>query len=226
MVSMVLVPMFEQMDDHLLDAMCDRLKLVLYTKNSYLMQEGDPAREMLFITHGEVESITTNGGKAGFYNYTCLKAGDFCGEELFTWALDPKAKSQPLPFSTRTVKTLTNVQAFALVVDELLFVASQFRRLHSRVLQHTFRFYSQQWRTWAACFIQATWRRYCKMKKEKRLQEALATGSETATLSIGASIYVSRFSSNAISILWQNQMYNAKASTPVLGLIASETSTA
>ncbi|KAL8209405.1 hypothetical protein R6Q57_006137 [Mikania cordata] len=224
--SLKRVPMFEKMDDHLLDAMCDRLKLVLYTKNSYLLREGDPAREMIFITRGEVESITTDGGRDGFYNRTCLKAGDFCGEELLTWALDPKAKSQPLPFSTRTVKTLTNVQAFALVVDELLFVASQFRRLHSRVMLHTFRFYSQQWRTWAACYIQTAWRRHCKRKlvrileqKSKRLQDALATSSETATLSIGASIYVSRFSSNALRILRHNQMYNAQASTRVLGLM-------
>ncbi|KAJ0435271.1 putative cyclic nucleotide-binding domain, Ion transport domain, rmlC-like jelly roll [Helianthus annuus] len=218
--SLMRVPLFKKMDEHLLDAMCDRLKPVLYTENSYLVREGDPAREMLFITRGEVLSVTTDGGRMGFFNFSNLQAGDFCGEELLTWALDPRSQQQ-LPVSTRTVKSHTDVQAFALVADELLFVASQFRRrLHSRVIQDTFRFYSQQWRTWAACYIQSAWRRHCKRKQEKifeeqnkRLQDALATGSETSTLSIGASIYVSRFSSNALRILRRNRIYNAQIST-------------
>ncbi|GLT71980.1 hypothetical protein SLA2020_439560 [Shorea laevis] len=36
----------------------------------------------------------------------------------------------------------------------------------------SFRFYSQQWKTWAACFIQAAWHRYCKRKLDKSLREA------------------------------------------------------
>ena len=36
----------------------------------------------------------------------------------------------------------------------------------------TSRFYSLQWRTWGACFIQAAWRRYCKRKLDKSLHEA------------------------------------------------------
>ncbi|XP_059461852.1 cyclic nucleotide-gated ion channel 17-like [Corylus avellana] len=45
----------------------------------------------------------------------------------------------------------------------------QFRRLHSKKLQHTFRFYSYHWRTWAACFIQVAWRRYKKRTLAKNL---------------------------------------------------------
>ncbi|WZZ61229.1 hypothetical protein YC2023_061336 [Brassica napus] len=62
-----------------------------------------------------------------------------------------------LPFSTRTIKALAEVEAFALEVEELKFVASQFRRLHSRQVEQTFRLYSQQWRTWASSFIEAAW---------------------------------------------------------------------
>ncbi|KAK9074291.1 hypothetical protein SSX86_006888 [Deinandra increscens subsp. villosa] len=224
--SLKRVPLFEKMDEHLLDAMCDLLKPVLYTENSYLMREGDQAHEMLFITRGEVLSITTDGGRTGFFNSSNLKAGDFCGDELLTWALDPNSYKH-LPSSTRTVKALTDVQAFALVANELLFVASQFRRLRSRGLQHTFRFYSQQWRTWAACYIQSAWRSHCKRKhekileeeKNKRLQDALATGSETSTLSIGASIYVSRFSSNALRLLRRKHVSFAPVSRPMLELM-------
>ncbi|KAG0475470.1 hypothetical protein HPP92_015156 [Vanilla planifolia] len=157
------VPLFENMDERLLDAICERLKPSLYTESTYIVREGDPVDEMLFIIRGRLESVTTDGGRSGFFNRSILKEGDFCGEELLTWALDPKAGAN-LPSSTRTVKALSEVEAFALIADELKFVAGQFRRLHSRQLQHTFRFYSQQWRTWAACFIQAAWRRYSKRK--------------------------------------------------------------
>ncbi|KAL1813965.1 hypothetical protein ACET3Z_024030 [Daucus carota] len=157
------VPMFENMDERLLDAVCERLKPSLYTQNTFIVREGDPVNEMLFIIRGRLESVTTDGGRTGFFNRGYLKEGDFCGEELLTWALDPKAISN-LPSSTRTVRSLTEVEAFALPADELKFISSQFRKLHSRQVQHTFRFYSQQWRTWAASFIQAAWRRYARRK--------------------------------------------------------------
>ncbi|XP_015571205.1 cyclic nucleotide-gated ion channel 1 [Ricinus communis] len=200
------VPMFEKMDEQLLDAMCDRLKPALYTEESYIVREGDPVDEMLFIMRGKLLTMTTNGGRTGFFNSEYLKAGDFCGEELLTWALDPNSSSN-LPISTRTVQTLTEVEAFALMADDLKFVASQFRRLHSKQLRHTFRFYSQQWRTWAACFIQAAWRRYSKKKleeslrqEENRLQDALAKTSGNSP-SLGATIYASRFAANALRAL-------------------------
>ncbi|KAK3156503.1 hypothetical protein QOZ80_2AG0108110 [Eleusine coracana subsp. coracana] len=209
------VPMFENMDEQLLDAMCDRLKPMLYTEGSCIIREGDPVNEMLFIMRGTLESMTTNGGQTGFFNSNVLKGGDFCGEELLTWALDPTSYSN-LPGSTRTVRTLTEVEAFALRADDLKFVATQFRRLHSKQLQHTFRFYSQQWRTWAACFIQAAWHRYCRKKleetlfeKEKRLQAAIVCDG-TSSLSLGAALYASRFAGNMMRILRRNATRKAR----------------
>lgn len=147
------------MDDQLLDAICERLVSSLSTENTYIVREGDPVGEMLFIIRGRLESSTTNGGRTGFFNSITLRPGDFCGEELLAWALLPKSTAN-LPSSTRTVRALVEVEAFALRAEDLKFVANQFRRLHSKKLQHTFRFYSHHWRTWAACFIQAAWRRY------------------------------------------------------------------
>ncbi|RDX82132.1 Cyclic nucleotide-gated ion channel 1, partial [Mucuna pruriens] len=211
------VPMFEKMDEQLLDAMCDRLKPVLYTEESYIVREGDPVDEMLFIMRGKLLTMTTNGGRTGFFNSEYLKAGDFCGEELLTWALDPHSSSN-LPISTRTVQTLTEVEAFALKADDLKFVASQFRRLHSKQLRHTFRFYSQQWRTWAACFIQAAWRRYSKRKleeslveEENRLKDALAKAGGSSP-SLGATIYASRFAANALRLLRRNGTKKGRSS--------------
>lgn len=125
--------------------------------------------EMLFILRGYLDSYTTNGGRAGFFNSSRLGSGEFCGEELLTWALYPRPSV--LPSSTRTVTAITEVEAFALNNEDLKFVASQFHKLHSKQLKHKFRFHSHQWRTWAACFVQAAWFRY-KRRKEAALLKA------------------------------------------------------
>ncbi|KAL7226047.1 hypothetical protein ACSBR1_021231 [Camellia fascicularis] len=163
------VPLFDQMDERMLDAICERLKPALCTQGTSLVREGDPVNEMLFIIRGNLDSYTTNGGRTGFFNSCRIGPGDFCGEELLTWALDPRP-SVIFPSSTRTVKALSEVEAFALLAEDLKFVASQFRRLHSKQLRHKFRFYSHQWRTWAACFVQAAWRRYKKRKSVAELK--------------------------------------------------------
>lgn len=80
------------------------------------------------------------------------------------------APAASLPLSTRTVRAVSEVEAFALVADDLRFVASQFRRLHSARIRHRFRFYSHQWRTWAACFIQAAWRRNKRRRASMELR--------------------------------------------------------
>ncbi|KAJ4842858.1 hypothetical protein Tsubulata_031870, partial [Turnera subulata] len=120
------VPMFEKMDEKILDAVCDRLKPALFTKDSYIVREGDPVDEMLFIMRGNLVSATTNGGKTGFFNAATLKAGDFCGEGLLTWALDPQS-SPNLPISTRTVQALTEWRTWA-----ACFIQSAWRRYYKR----------------------------------------------------------------------------------------------
>jgi cyclic nucleotide gated channel len=199
------------MDERLLDAICERLKPSLYTEKTYIVREGDPVDEMLFIIRGRLDSVTTDGGRSGFFNRGILKEGDFCGEELLTWALDPKSAAN-LPSSTRTVKAMSEVEAFALEAEELKFVASQFRHIHSRQVQHTFRFYSQQWRTWAAIYIQAAWRKHLRRKRRKEEEEeyyesdyggsddparALVPRAESSSrFGFNTTIYASRFAAN------------------------------
>lgn len=196
------------MDDQLLDAICERLVSSLSTQGTYIVREGDPVTEMLFIIRGRLESSTTNGGRTGFFNSIALRPGDFCGEELLAWALLPKSTLN-LPSSTRTVRALVEVEAFALRAQDLKFVANQFRRLHSKKLQHTFRFYSYHWRTWAACFIQAAWRRYKKRVLAKSLsmmeshscneeEEHSAVTSNTTQVkqNLGVTILASKFAAN------------------------------
>ncbi|KAK4604957.1 hypothetical protein RGQ29_013146 [Quercus rubra] len=208
------VPFFSQMDDQLLDAICERLVSSLSTAGTYIVREGDPVTEMLFIIRGRLDSSTTNGGRTGFFNSIILRPGDFCGEELLAWALLPKSTVN-LPSSTRTVRALNEVEGFALRAEDLRFVANQFRRLHSKRLQHTFRFYSHHWRTWAACFIQAAWHRYKRRMTTKDLstressalsekeandkeEEHFSPGSNpsNAKLNLGVTILASRFAAN------------------------------
>ena len=88
--------------------MSERLKPVLYTEKSCIVREGDPVNEMLFIMRGKLATMTIDGGRTGFFNYSVLQVGDFCGEGLLTWALDPNSSSN-LPISTRTVESISEV---------------------------------------------------------------------------------------------------------------------
>ena len=101
------------------------------SRKLYIVGEGDPVTEMLFIIREKLESSTPNGGRTGFFMSITLRPGDFCGEELLAWALLPKSTLN-FPSSTRTVRALEEVEAFALRAEDLKFVANQFRRLHSK----------------------------------------------------------------------------------------------
>ncbi|KAL2512035.1 Cyclic nucleotide-gated ion channel 1 [Abeliophyllum distichum] len=160
------VPMFEKVNEQLLDAVCDRLESVVYAKGSFTVREGDPLDAMLFIMRGKLLSVTSNGGRS---TDSYLRGGEFCGEELFIWAFD-RHSSSDLPISTRTVQALSKVQVFALVADDLKFLASQFRRLHGKQMRNNFRLYSQQWRNWAARVIQVAWGHKYNYGKNKSVE--------------------------------------------------------
>ncbi|XP_057448968.1 protein CNGC15b-like [Lotus japonicus] len=194
------VPLFDQMDERMLDAICERLKPALCTESTCLVREGDPVNEMLFIIRGHLDSYTTNGGRTGFFNSCRIDPGDFCGEELLTWALDPRPSVIALPSSTRTVKAISEVEAFALIAEDLKFVASQFRRLHSKKLRHKFRFYSHQWRTWAACFVQAAWRRYKKRKEAAQVMRACRENASVAEAETPTFVYAMRSTKQVVNV--------------------------
>ncbi|KAI8524050.1 hypothetical protein RHMOL_Rhmol13G0119100 [Rhododendron molle] len=186
------VPLLEEMDDRMLDSICERLQPRLWTEGMFVIREGDPLNEMLFIIRGHLDSHTTNGGQLGFYDSCRIVPGDFCGEELLTWALK-KHRSEVLPSSTRTVKATSDAEAFGLGAEDLRFVASQFHMLHSKKLRHKFRFYSHQWRTWAACLIQAAWRRNKRRKEFGELGAVkVGSGSPRSSGSGRGEVFVAR----------------------------------
>ncbi|ESQ28594.1 hypothetical protein EUTSA_v10018258mg [Eutrema salsugineum] len=202
------VPWLNIMDDGwLLQTLCDRVKSAFYSANSYIVRDGDPIGEMLIVTRGRLKSISGSSEITGYYDSSYLQAGDIFGDLLF-WVLDPHPSSG-LPTSNRTILTMTDVEGFILLPDDLKFVASHFNRFHSTKLKHMFRFYSAHWRSWAACFIQAAWREHFKKKLSKildtkREHKQISQGKQ---LNIGASLYVSRFVSKALRKRRENAAY-------------------
>ncbi|KAF9680273.1 hypothetical protein SADUNF_Sadunf06G0104100 [Salix dunnii] len=111
----------------------------------------DPVNEMVFIVQGLLSSYSTDGGHPVFLNSYLIGPG-----------IGPLFKCSP--YSTRSVIAIIKTEAFALIPEDLKFVASQFRRLNLKSTWHFFRLYSHQWRTWVACFIQAAWFGYIYLK--------------------------------------------------------------
>ncbi|KAJ1698706.1 hypothetical protein LUZ63_007218 [Rhynchospora breviuscula] len=158
------VRIFTLLDEPILDAICENLRQKLYIRGSDLLYQGGTVEKMVFIVRGKLESIGADGHVAS------LQEGDVCGEELITWYLEQhssghhkdggKSRYQGLRlFSTRTVRCLTNVEAFTLRADDLEQVISLFSRvLRNPRVQGAIRYESPYWRERAAKLIQVAWR--------------------------------------------------------------------
>ncbi|KAL6132180.1 hypothetical protein ACLB2K_070563 [Fragaria x ananassa] len=120
------VPMLRYMDESVLKLICDNLKPVIYTENSYVIRAGEPLDMMLFNNEGIIWTYTTDGSiKLGSSITKCLSKGDFYGEELLSWASSYMSFSD-LPISTQNVKCHTKVEAFSLMAKDLKAVVSKF----------------------------------------------------------------------------------------------------
>lgn len=152
------------MDKRLLDAICDYLKPVLYIERSFIVQEGEPLDEMVFIIQGKVMiySKRDSEGADGSSGSGWLTKGDFYGEDLLDWALR-NPTSTTVPISTKTIRAHTKVEAFVLMADDLKTVVSKFWWLFSRNSPSL----KAIWAPWAALALQLAWRRYQKSKNEK-----------------------------------------------------------
>lgn len=70
------------MDEHILDAICARLRQKTYIGGSKILYGGCLIEKMVFIVRGKMESIGEDG------IVVPLSEGDVCGEELLTWCLE------------------------------------------------------------------------------------------------------------------------------------------
>ncbi|KAG0456663.1 hypothetical protein HPP92_024451 [Vanilla planifolia] len=118
------------MDEPMLDAFCERLRQKLYLHGSEILYHGGPVEKMIFIVRESREHWSIR-------NQSSLSEGDVCGEELLKWYLEHpqlikdggkvRFPGQKL-YSTRTVRCLTNVEAFALRAADLEDVTKHFSR--------------------------------------------------------------------------------------------------
>ncbi|KAK1287698.1 hypothetical protein QJS10_CPB19g01623 [Acorus calamus] len=163
------VRIFTLMGEPTLDDVYGKLRQRLYISGSNILYQGGPVEKMVFIVRGKLESIGSDGNK------TPLCEGDVCGEELLTWYLEHSSLNKDgvkirFPryrlFSDRTVRCLTNVEAFALRATDLEEVTDLFARfLRNPRVQGVIRYESPYWRLIAASRIQVAWR-----YRRKRLQ--------------------------------------------------------
>ncbi|XP_040866349.1 uncharacterized protein [Glycine max] len=171
------VRIFALMDEPILDAICERLKQKTYIKGSKVLSQGSLVEKMVFVVRGTLESFGDDG------TMVPLSEGDACGEELLTWYLEHSSVStdgkkvrvqgQRL-LSNRTVRCLTNVEAFSLRAADLEELTILFTRfLRNPHVQGALRYVSPYWRSLAANRIQVAWR-----YRKKRLSRANTSQSD------------------------------------------------
>ncbi|KAF3950219.1 hypothetical protein CMV_023997 [Castanea mollissima] len=109
--------------EQLLLKICDSLKPKFYKEHCYIVQEGDPIDAVFFITEGTVWTCTSssNGGEDSQHAERLEK--NFFGEELLEWVMKSSSADMynlsKLPVHSKTLKTHTKVEAFALMASDL-----------------------------------------------------------------------------------------------------------
>ncbi|KAM3694007.1 hypothetical protein ACJW31_07G028100 [Castanea mollissima] len=135
--------------EKLLLKICDSLKPMFYNEHCYIVREGDPIDAVFFITDGIVWTSTSNNGEgSNSRRAERLGRGQYFGEELLEWVLKPTSRRNLsiLPVSSKTLKTHTKVETFALM-------AHDFNKIWQLSLL------GPEQLVQAAIFIQRLWRR-------------------------------------------------------------------
>ncbi|KAJ6766573.1 CYCLIC NUCLEOTIDE-GATED ION CHANNEL 15-RELATED-RELATED [Salix purpurea] len=152
------VPLFHNLDDLILDNICDRVKPIVFSKDEKIIREGDPVQRMVFIVHGRIRS--SQSLSKGMVATSVLEPGGFLGDELLSWCLR-RPFIDRLPASAATFFCIESTEAFGLDAYHLQYITDHFRyKFTSERLKRTARYYSSNWRTWAAVNIQFAWRHY------------------------------------------------------------------
>ncbi|GMN42160.1 hypothetical protein TIFTF001_011374 [Ficus carica] len=152
------VPLFHNLDDLILDNICDRVKPLVFTKDEKIIREGDPVPRMIFLVRGRIRR-NQNLSK-GMVATSVIEPGGFLGDELLSWCLR-RPFANRLPASSATFVCVENTEAFGLNSEDLKYITDHFRyKFANERLKRTARYYSSNWRTWASVNIQLAWRRY------------------------------------------------------------------
>ncbi|CAN1322543.1 Cyclic nucleotide-gated ion channel 2 [Linum perenne] len=152
------VPLFHNLDDLILDNICDRVRPVVFSKDEKIIREGDPVKKMVFLVRGRIKS-SQNLSK-GMVATNVIEDGGFLGDELLSWCLR-RPFNERLPASSATFVCVEPTEAFGLDANHLKYITDHFRyKFANERLKRTARYYSSNWRTWAAVNLQFAWRRY------------------------------------------------------------------
>ncbi|KAK4749206.1 hypothetical protein SAY87_026655 [Trapa incisa] len=151
------VPLFHNLDDLILDNICDRVRPLVFSKDEKIIREGDPVQRMVFVVRGRIKR--SQGLSKGMVATSLLESGGFLGDELLSWCLR-RPFVERLPASSATFVCVESVEAFGLDAHHLRYITDHFRyKFANERLKRTARYYSSNWRTWAAVNIQLAWRR-------------------------------------------------------------------
>ncbi|KAL5582217.1 hypothetical protein UlMin_014659 [Ulmus minor] len=182
------VPLFHNLDDLILDNICDRVSPLVFTKDEKIIREGDPVPRMIFIVRGRIKR-NQNLSK-GMVATSVLEPGGFLGDELLSWCLRRPFLDR-LPASSATFSCLESTEAFCLNSEDLKYITDHFRyKFANERLKRTARYYSSNWRTWAAVNIQLAWRRY-RMRTRGPVISVADNGSSERRLLQYAAMFMS-----------------------------------
>ncbi|XP_042503000.1 cyclic nucleotide-gated ion channel 2-like [Macadamia integrifolia] len=157
------VPLFHNLDDLILDNICDRVKPLVFSEDEKIIREGDPVQRMVFVMRGQLQS--SQKLSKGMVSTCKLGPGSFLGDELLSWCLR-RPFIDRLPASSATFVCVEATEAFGLDAHHLRFITEHFRyRFANERLKRTARYYSSNWRTWAAVNIQLAWRLYMRRRR-------------------------------------------------------------
>ena len=112
------------MRTQLLHRICEALQPKFYNEHCYIVKEGDPIDAVFLITEGIVCTCTSNNGDGTNSQHAeCLVKGQYFGGKLLEWILTPDSVEMRnlsvFPVSSKTLKTHTKVEAFALMAYDL-----------------------------------------------------------------------------------------------------------
>ena len=115
-------------------------------------------QRMVFIVRGRIKS--SQSLSKGTVATSIIEPGGFLGDELLSWCLR-RPFIDRLPASSATFVCVESIEAFGLDANHLKYITDHFRyKFANERLKRTARYYSSNWRTWAAVNIQLAWQRY------------------------------------------------------------------
>lgn len=135
---------------------------------------------IVFLVRGLVKS-SQNLSK-GVVATSILEPGGFLGDELLSWCLR-RPFTDRLPPSSATFTCIEPTEAFGLDANNLRYITDHFRyKFANERLKRTARYYSSNWRTWAAVNIQLAWRRYLVRVRRPVISEVVTENGGSARL--------------------------------------------